>query len=128
MTSSADDAGLAPSLAGTRATLDGMSSVERIKHLAERADIAAEELLEFLESPSGRRMRNVLAGAVIVSVPLIMRVPGLKRSPLGRLVAMTGGSAILIGIAEAIRDWERSESSKGRRRSVIDVPPPSPGG
>lgn len=122
------DAGLAPSLTGTRATLDGMSSVERIKHLAERADIAAEDLLEFLESPSGRRVRNVLAGAVIVSVPLIMRVPGLKRSPLGRLVAMTGGSAILIGIAEAIRDWERSESSKGRRRSVIDVPPPSPEG
>ena len=27
-----------------------------------------------------------LAGAVIVSVPLIMRIPGLKRSPLGRLV------------------------------------------
>jgi len=122
------DAGLAPSLTGTRATLDGMSSVERIKHLAERADIAAEDLLEFLESPSGRRVRNVLAGAVIVSVPLIMRVPGLKRSPLGRLVAMTGGSAILIGIAEAIRDWERSESSKGRRRSVIDVPPPTPEG
>lgn len=122
------DAGLAPSLTGTHATLDGMSSVERIKHLAERADIAAEELFEFLESPSGRRVRNVLAGAVIVSVPLIMRVPGLKRSPLGRLVAMTGGSAILIGIAEAIRDWERSESSKGRRRSVIDVPPPSPEG
>lgn len=122
------DAGLAPSLTGTHATLDGMSSVDRIKHLAERADIAAEELFEFLESPSGRRVRNVLAGAVIVSVPLIMRVPGLKRSPLGRLVAMTGGSAILIGIAEAIRDWERSESSKGRRRSVIDVPPPSPEG
>ena len=91
------DAGLAPSLTGTHATLDGMSSVDRIKHLAERADIAAEELFEFLESPSGRRVRTVLAGAVIVSVPLIMRVPGLKRSPLGRLVAMTWGSAILIG-------------------------------
>ncbi|MGZ8579944.1 MAG: hypothetical protein ACXWW9_01505 [Actinomycetota bacterium] len=103
-----------------------MSSMERIKHLAERADIAADELLEFLESPAGRRLRSVLAGAVIVSVPLLMRVPGLKRSPLGRLVAMTGGSAILIGIAEAIRDWERTESSKGRRRSVIDVPPANP--
>ena len=60
-----------------------MNSMERIKHLAERAGIAADELLEFLESPAGRRMRNVLAGAVIVSVPLIMRVPGLKRSPAG---------------------------------------------
>ncbi len=103
-----------------------MSSMERIKHLAERADIAADELLEFLESPAGRRMRSVLAAAVIVSVPLLMRVPGLKRSPLGRLVAMTGGSAILIGIAEAIRDWERTESSRGRRRAVIDVPPANP--
>lgn len=102
-----------------------MSSMERIKHLAERADIAADELLEFLDSPGGRRLRNVLAGAVIVSVPLIMRAPGLKRSPLGRLLAVTGGSAILIGIAEAIRDWERSEGSKTRTRSVIDVPPTS---
>jgi hypothetical protein len=99
--------------------------MERIKHLAGRADIAADELLEFLDSPSGRRLRGLLAGAVIVSVPLIMRVPGLKRSPLGRLVAVTGGSAILIGIAEAIRDWERSEPSKRRSRTVVDVPPAS---
>jgi hypothetical protein len=99
--------------------------MERIKHLADRADIAADELLEFLDSPSGRRLRGLLAGAVIVSVPLIMRVPGLKRSPLGRLVAVTGGSAIMIGIAEAIRDWERSEPSKRRSRTVVDVPPAS---
>jgi len=102
-----------------------MSSVERIRHLAERADIAADELLEFLDSPAGRRLRNVLAGAVIVSVPLVMRIPGLRRSPLGRIVAMTGGSAILIGIAEAIRDWERKESP-GRRGRAVDVPPAPP--
>ena len=102
-----------------------MSSVERIKHLAERADIAADELLEFLDSPAGRRLRNVLAGAVIVSVPLVMRIPGLRRSPLGRIVAMTGGSAILIGIAEAIRDWERKESA-GRRGRAVDVTPAPP--
>ena len=97
--------------------------MERIKHLAERADIAADELLEFLDSPAGKRLRKVLAGAVIVSVPLVMRIPGLRRSPLGRIVAMTGGSAILIGIAEAIRDWERKESAAGRRGHVVDVPP-----
>lgn len=95
----------------------------RIKDLAGKADVAADELLEFLDSPAGRRLRKVLAGAVIVSVPLIMRVPGLKRSPIGRLVAFTGGSAILIGIAEAIRDWERSEGSGARFGQVIDVPP-----
>jgi hypothetical protein len=95
----------------------------RIKHLAGQADVAVDELLEFLDSPAGRRLRKVLAGAVIVSVPLIMRVPGLKRSPIGRLVALTGGSAILIGIAEAIRDWERSEDQDARFGRVIDVPP-----
>jgi len=100
-----------------------MSGMERIKDIAERADIAADELLEFLDSPAGRRLRNVLAGAVIVSVPLIMRIPGLKRSPLGRLVVMTGGGAILVGLAEAIRDWERSEASPRRSRTVVDVPP-----
>jgi hypothetical protein len=99
--------------------------MERIRELAERADLAVEELLDFLDSPAGRRLRRVVAGAVIISVPLIMRVPGLKRSPLGRLVAVTGGSAILIGIAEAIRDWERSETSRVRSRSVVDVPPSS---
>ncbi|HJR98749.1 MAG TPA: hypothetical protein VJ979_12685 [Actinomycetota bacterium] len=102
-----------------------MSGMERIRELAERADLAADELLDFLDSPAGRRLRRVVAGAVIVSVPLIMRVPGLKRSPLGRLVAVTGGSAILIGIAEAIRDWERSERSRARSRPVVDVPPSS---
>jgi hypothetical protein len=101
-----------------------MNGMDRVRHLAERADLAAEEVLDFLESPSGRRLRRVLAGAVIISVPLIMRIPGLRRSPLGRLVAMTGGSAILIGIAEAIRDWERDEASRARR--VVDVPPARP--
>ena len=104
-----------------------MTPIERIKHVAEQADVAADELLEFLDSPTGRRLRNVLAGAVIVSVPLIMRIPGLKRSPLGRLVAITGGSAILVGIAEAIRDWERTEKSRARPGPVIDVPPASGG-
>ena len=103
-----------------------MSSQARmtaIKQLAEQAGIAADEMLGFLDSPAGRRLRRVLAGAVIVSVPLVMRIPGLKRSPLGRLVTLTGGSAILIGIAEAIRDWERSSESGSRLRPVIDVPP-----
>jgi hypothetical protein len=103
------------------------TALDRVKQLAEQADIAVDELLEFLDSPPGRRLRRVLAGAVIVSVPLIMRIPGLKRSPLGRLVAVTGGSAILVGMAEAIRDWERGDESRARTRPVIDVPQASTG-
>ena len=99
-----------------------MSAVARLQTLAERAEISVDELLEFLDSPSGRRVRNAVAAGLIVSVPIIMRIPGLKRSPLGRLIELTGGTAIVLAVAEAIREWERSEGSRGRARRVIDVP------
>ncbi|HEY6566497.1 MAG TPA: hypothetical protein VI341_03175, partial [Actinomycetota bacterium] len=66
-----------------------------------------------------------LAMGLIVSVPVIMRIPGLKRSALGRMVEFTGGAAIVMKIAEVIRDWERTQEPSRRRRrtKVIDVPP-----
>ncbi|HEY6566413.1 MAG TPA: hypothetical protein VI341_02755, partial [Actinomycetota bacterium] len=77
----------------------------RFHELAERAEITVDELLDFLDSPTGRRLRNALAMGLIVSVPVIMRIPGLKRSALGRMVEFTGGAAIVMKIAEVIRDW-----------------------
>lgn len=69
-------------------------------------------------------MRNMVAAGLIVSVPVIMRIPGLKRSPIGRLVEFTGGTAIVLAIAQAIREWERSDDSHGRGGPrVVDVPP-----
>ena len=96
----------------------------RFQDVAERAEMTLDELLEFLDSPTGRRLRNALAMGLIVSVPMIMRIPGLRRSPIGRLVEMVGGAAIVMALAEAIRDWERGETRSGRRkRRVVDVPP-----
>ncbi len=101
-----------------------MSAVARLQTLAERAELSIDELLDFLDSPSGRRMRNMVAAGLIVSVPVIMRIPGLKRSPIGRLVEFTGGTAIVLAIAQAIREWERSDDSHGRGGPrVVDVPP-----
>ncbi len=99
----------------------------RFHEIAERAEITVDELLEFLDSPTGRRLRNAVAMGLIVSVPVIMRIPGLKRSPIGRLVEFTGGAAIVMKIAEVIRDWERSQgpTRRQRRAKVIDVPPVS---
>ena len=100
------------------------SPAARFHEIAERAEITVDELLEFLDSPTGQRLRNALAMGMIVSVPVIMRIPGLKRSPLGRLVEFAGGAAIVMKIAEVIRDWERSQDVVSRRRRrVIDVPP-----
>ena len=60
----------------------------------------------FLASPNGRRARAALAGAVILAAPLVMRLPAVRAHPVGRLIALAGGAAVLVKAAEAIRDWE----------------------
>jgi hypothetical protein len=97
-----------------------MTIVHQLREIAERAELSLDELLEFLDSPTGRRFRTMVATGLIVSVPMIMRIPGLRRSPIGRMIEVAGGAAIVVKLAELIRDWERSERSR-RRRRTIDV-------
>lgn len=80
---------------------------DAIKKIADRADTTADEVLEFLDSPTGRRLRRMLATGLILSVPLIVRIPGLRRTFLGRALELTGGAALVVKLAELIRDWER---------------------
>src|SRR3954447_19066661 len=80
-----------------------------IRELGDRIQIEAREITRFLSSPAGRRMRGVLAGAVIVTAPLIFRIPGLRRYPLIRALEFLGGAALIVRFAEALRDWERNE-------------------
>jgi hypothetical protein len=70
--------------------------------IAESVDTAKA----FLASPNGRRARAALAGAVILTAPLVMRLPAVRGHPVGRLIALAGGAAVLVKAAEAIRDWE----------------------
>ncbi len=98
---------------------------ERLHEIAERLDTTVEELLTFLDSPAGRRLRRMLATGLILSVPLVMRIPGLKSSPIGRAIEFAGGAAIVMKLAEMIRDWER-EQADGRHTRAIDVPPAAP--
>jgi hypothetical protein len=97
--------------------------MQRFREIAERANLTVDQLMTFLESPSGQRLRRLVATGLIVSVPLVMRIPGLRRSPIGRTVELVGGTALVVRLAEAIRDWERSEAHTRRRGPVIDVPP-----
>jgi hypothetical protein len=98
---------------------------QRLQEIATRLDGNVEELLDFLDSPTGRRLRKRLATGMIVSVPLVMRLPGLRRSAVGRLVEVAGGAALVVKLAEMLRDWERGQD-EGKERRVIDVPPVSP--
>jgi hypothetical protein len=59
----------------------------------------------WLDSPRGRRYREVAARALVVSVPLLLKHPFFK-TPLGRVVGLAGGAAAVAKVADVIRDWE----------------------
>ena len=95
-----------------------------LQEISDRIDGSVEELVVFLDSPAGRRLRKGLATGLILSVPLVMRLPWLRRSPIGKLIELGGGAAIVVKVAELIRDWERNHD--GAQPDVIDVPPAEP--
>jgi hypothetical protein len=82
-----------------------------ITQIADRLHASTDEVLSFLESPAGKRLRKTIATGLIVSVPLVMRIPGLRKTFVGRAVEMVGGAALVIKLAELIRDWEREQAT-----------------
>lgn len=89
--------------------------MEGLRRVGDRLEVAVQEVEDFLDSPAGRRLRRLLAGAAIVGAPLLFRLPVLKRYPLLRALEVAGGAALLVKFAEALRDWEPE------RRVVLDV-------
>ena len=92
--------------------------VSTVRRIGDRVQIEAQEISRFLATPAGRRMRRVLAGAIIVTVPMVFRIPGLRRYPLIRALEFLGGAALIVRFAEALRDWERTEQGP----VTIDLP------
>ena len=82
--------------------------------------VATEQVRDFLATPAGRRLRGFVATGLIVMIPLLLRSRALRRSPLIRAIEALGGAALVIRLAEAIRDWER----EGEREEtiVLEVP------
>jgi hypothetical protein len=91
--------------------------MEDTRRIGDRIEVAVQEVEDFLDSPAGRRLRRLLAGAAIVGAPLLFRLPVLKRYPVLRVLEVAGGAALLVKFAEALRDWEPS----AERRVVLDV-------
>jgi hypothetical protein len=89
--------------------------------IGQRIVITAEQARAFLASPAGARARRWLAAGVIVSAPLLFRMPVMKRHPLFRWLEALGGAALVIKAIEALRDWELQGDQT--QRIVIDIPP-----
>lgn len=91
------------------------------QRIGDRVVLTAAQARTFLASPAGARFRRLLATGVIISVPLLFRIPVLRRHPLFRGLEALGGAALVIKAFEALRDWE--EQGGQAERIVIDVPP-----
>ena len=66
----------------------------------------ARDVKAYLASPDGRRLRDLVAKGIIVSAPMVARLPWMRVSRLGRFVGMAGGAALIVKLAEVVRDWE----------------------
>ena len=71
-----------------------------------RVTIPAEEVQRFLASDAGRVLRRAAAAGLIIGVPLLTRIPVVRRHPLLRWLELLGGVALIVKLAEALRDWE----------------------
>ena len=71
----------------------------------ESLERGADEARAWLATPQGRRLRALAAQAIILTAPVVMRHPFFK-TPVGRLLQVAGGAALLMKLAELLRDWE----------------------
>lgn len=99
--------------------LPSVRNLRRWGHELESAiDGGVDELREWLATPQGRFVRSVAARLLLLSVPLIVRHPFFK-TPIGRLVELAGGAAILIKLAELLRDWEPQPAAAPDARPAL---------
>lgn len=78
-------------------------SVEEVR---QQVAEAAEAVVDYLDSPEGRRLRSKVASGLIFTAPLLSRLPLVRRTPMGRALSFLGGAALIVKAAELIRDWE----------------------
>ncbi len=91
-----------------------------VDELQRRVSQGADEVRRYLASPEGRRLRQRVAQVLIISAPFVFRFGRFKASRLGRLLGMVGGAAVVVKLAEALRDWEPVERAREAIEDVVD--------
>jgi len=83
---------------------------DEVRRLADEAQKAlmqgVDQTRAWLATENGRRFRQIVARALLVATPLVFRHRFFRSTWTGRILELAGGAALLIKVAEAIRDWE----------------------
>jgi hypothetical protein len=77
-----------------------------IEELGRRLDRGIEDMRAYLASPEGRELRRRIAQVAIIAAPLLFRMRFFRASPVGRVLGLVGGAALVVKAAEALRDWD----------------------
>ena len=77
-----------------------------IEEVTRRLTEGAGNVRVYLASPEGQELRKRIAQIAVVAAPLLFRMRFFRATPVGRILGMVGGAALLVKLAEALRDWE----------------------
>ena len=77
--------------------------------LETRLERGVEEFRRYMASPEGRQLRKRVAQVLIISAPFLFRFKFFTRTWPGRILGLVGGAAVVVKLAEALRDWEPIE-------------------
>jgi hypothetical protein len=69
-------------------------------------DKGIDEIRAYLATPEGRELRRRAAQILMFSAPFLFRMKFFRASPVGRILGLVGGAALVVKVAEALRDWE----------------------
>jgi hypothetical protein len=82
------------------------SPSDLLDQLIERVSEGTREVRTYLASPEGQELRKRIAQIAVVAAPLLFRMRFFRATPLGRVLGLVGGAALVVKAAEALRDWE----------------------
>jgi hypothetical protein len=77
-----------------------------VEELGRRLERGLEDIRAYLASPEGQELRRRIAQVAVIAAPLLFRMRFFRASPVGRVLGLVGGAALLVKAAEALRDWE----------------------
>jgi hypothetical protein len=72
-------------------------------------DRGVQEFRAYMASPEGQQLRRRVAQVLIIGAPFLFRMKFIRKNPVGRVIGLVGGAALVVKLAEALRDWEPLE-------------------